>query len=452
MKQRIFLPVLLFLFLLIGCSSQNSQPTEATVETIPESPALMDATLTVTTPEDFLELSSQNHNCRIIWSVPFSSGFVRSDTAALQLDSLQESDLSLFPYLTDLHTLDLTACRQWELVLQLLSMYPDLNIAYAVPLGGTLYSSDYCGDISLINPDPDQILLNLPYLPNVQTIILEGELPSAQQLKELKDCFPGVTFVWEFDFFGVAVSTLTESVDISGTPLTDTNQLESLLPLFYQLRTVDMCGCGLDNDVMGSLNERYAETDFVWKVKIGSVTTRTDARYFMPSKFGVSWMRQEQTENLKYLTKLELLDLGHYEGISDISFLHYMPNLRILSLNSGVFTDFTPIGACQDLEYCELFLAKGTDLWPLLNCTSLKNLNISYMPYCDILPICQMAWLDRLWICGSKLNASERELLRTSLPDTIIVFDSKSSTGNGWRHSPSYYESRDLVNMGYMIK
>jgi len=325
-------------------------------------------------------------------------------------------------------------------------------IVIEIPLGDQLYPTDYDQAVTVLNPNLAELYQNLPLLPFVPQVILTGNLPPNSGLIKLKETFPSVVFVWEFDFLGTPVTSLTESVNLAGMHLTDTEAIEALLPCFYQLAAVDLCDCGLSDDEMGALNEKYPATDFVWKVKIGNLTTRTDALYFMPSKYGVPWMRQEQTVNLKYLTKLQFLDLGHFEGITDVSFLHHMPDLKILSLNSGTFTDFSPIASCQKLEFLELFLATGTDLWPLTNCVSLKNLNISYMPYWDPLPIHQMTWLDRLWVAGSELSPEEKTALREALPNTIMVFQSASSTDKGWRYSPSYYEGRDLTQMRYMIK
>ena len=453
MKKVMFPALLLALVLLLaGCGAASAEPAPTVPETTAPAPAVLDVTDSVNELNAYLELAAQYPDTRIIWSVPFSAGPVRSDASSLQLSKLAETDLSLLVYLPDLQQLDLRQADNWDLTRELISRYPQITVDYTVPLGPQHYPGDTSGEILLEDPDPTVLLENLPYLPMVSQVTLTGNLPDTAALISLKETFPGVIFLWEFDFLGIPVTTLTESIDISGMPLSDTAEIEALLPCFYQLASVDMCDCGLSNEIMDGLNQRHKGTQFVWKVQIGFVTSRTDAIYFMPAKFGISWMRQEQTENLKYLTKLQVLDLGHYEGITDVSFLRYMPELRVLSLNSATFTDFTPIGTCQNLEFFEMFLAKGTDLWPLTNCTSLKNLNLSYMPYCDPLPLCQMTWLDRLWISGSKLSEEEKRMLEESLPNTIIVFNSSSSTGNGWRYSPSYYEGRDILKMNYMTR
>ena len=452
---RILAVLLLSLLLISGCAKPEAPIPTETVEpetVAPTYPPVMDVTDSVCSPESYLTLAEEHPETQFIWSVPFSFGPVASDTQTLAISALDESDLELLRFLPELTSLDLTECPNWPVVRQILDSFTGLEISFCVPLGEQYFPADHSEEITLQDADVAELLENLPFLPGVTSIRLEGKLPADETLLELKETFPHVRFIWEFDFLGIPVDTMTESIDLSGIKLTDTAEIEALLPNFYQLTTVDMCGCGLDDDTMGALNERHPGTQFVWTVKVGTVTTRTDAIYFMPAKFGVSWMRQEQTENLKYLTKLQVLDLGHFQGIEDVSFLYCMPDLRVLSLNSALCKDFTPIGSCQKLEFFEVFLGKGTDMWPLVNCTSLKNLNISHMPYGDPLPLCQMTWLDRLWIKGGRLSEADRDMLREALPNTVLAFSTGSSTGTGWRYSPSYYLGRDIIGMKYMTR
>lgn len=452
-KTAILFAALALLVLLGGCQRAQADPTESPPTELTEAPSgPLDVADSVLTLKDYLALRSENPDREIIWSVPLSAGPAVSSNETLKLPSLTEDDISLMAYFPGLRQLDLTGCEDYDLIRRLREQYPDLELLYAVRLGDQLCSSDYDQELGLANPDIGELRLGLPCLPGVSRVTLTGQLPETDALIELKEEFPDVTFVWEFDFLGIPVTSVTESVDLSGTPLADTAALEALLPCFYQLKSVDMCGCGLSNETMASLNDRYEDTEFVWEVQVGRLTARTDSIYFMPSKYGITWMRPEQTVNLKYLTNLIALDLGHYVGVNDISFLKYMPDLKILSLNSGTFTDLSPIGTCQKLEFLELFLATGTDLWPLTNCTSLKNLNVSYMPYCAPLPLHQMTWLDRLWVAGSELSDAEKAALKEALPNTVMVFQSGSSTNKGWRNSPSYYEVRDLTGMNYMTR
>ena len=62
-----------------------------------------------------------------------------------------------------------------------------------------------------------------------------------------------------------------------------------------------------------------------------------------------------------------------------------------------------------------------------------------------------MTWLDRLWIARSQLGDEGRAMMREALPNVELLFVSTGATGQGWRHSPGYYEMRDILGLWYMI-
>lgn len=305
--------------------------------------------------------------------------------------------------------------------------------------------------LTVEDPEISVLRARLEDDPAPQHIRLTGTLPPMDALIRLKNEFPGTVLEWEFDMFGIPVSTLSEHIDISGIPVTDVQAVEALLPAFYSLKSLGMCGCGIADEEMDALRSRHPETKIVWAVKVGPMTVRTDSTVFMPIREGYNSLPPNATRSLKYCTELQFIDLGHFP-ITDVTFTMYMPQLRYLILGGGQFTDLTPIGHCTSLVYLELFLTKSTDLWPLTNCTGLRDLNISYMPYGDPTPLLQMTWLDRLWLANSRLSSGEKAMLRNALPDTVMLFNSASSTNHGWRSSPNYFRMRDLVGGRYMTK
>lgn len=220
-----------------------------------------------------------------------------------------------------------------------------------------------------------------------------------------------------------------------------------------------MVKCGIADEEMAALNERHPETKFVWTVVVCGVNLRTDTKHFMPYHYGVK--KVGNLYNLRYCTEIEVLDFGH-KGVSDFSYLEYMPNLRFLLLLECKVTDASIIGNCTSLEYLELASTPIQDFWPLTNLTNLKNLNLSYTPFYygpphkfgtfgDITPLMQMTWLDRLWLAYSRLGDEGREMLYEALPNVELLFISTGATGQGWRHSPGYYEMRDILGLWYMI-
>ena len=268
------------------------------------------------------------------------------------------------------------------------------------------------------------------------------------------------------EVLGKQVDPNAEILDLNGISLESVSQVEEILPLFPNLKQVEMCQCGISDEEMDALNKKYPDIKFVWEVEICLYfKVRTDITYFMPTQMNIGHGSGLDFSNLKYCPEIELIDLGHYR-VEDLSFLNHLPKLKYLIICDGILTDITDIGNCTSLEYLEMFLNPLTDFAPLLNLTNLVDLNISYTPWTkkagsgyvftdefgDVTPLYQMAWLDRLWMVKSQMEQAELDALQEALPHTEFVLESYSSTDKGWRHSPHYFAGRDIVGGGYMTK
>ena len=395
--------------------------------------------------------------CEILWSVPFQGGYCDDTVQELTLDALSTDDLAVLSYLPALTAVNADACRDYDAIFALMEQYPELSVTYTVTIGGTDYPHTQ-DQITVTNPDAAELKTQLPLLRNLENVTLEGTLPETAALIELKETFTNITFLWNFDVYGVETNTLADFLELSEIPLDDTAELEALLPCFYNLEKVDMLKCGISNEDMEALNRRHPETKFVWRVVVGGVGIRTDTKEFMPYKYGIK--KIASLYNLRYCTEIQVLDFGH-KRITNLDYLEYMPNIRFLLLLECDMTDLSIIGNCTSLKHLELGSTPVYDFWPLTNLTNLDDLNLSYTPFYydkkswgkfgDVTPLYQMTWLDRLWLAYSRLGDDGREEMRERLPNTELLFFSTSDTDKGWRYSPNYYEMRDILGLWYMI-
>ena len=396
--------------------------------------------------------------CEILWSVPLQGNYYDNTTEELTFETLNEEDLAVMPYFTGLTRVNADQCRDYDAILALIDQCPGTDVSYTVTIGDVTYPHTQ-DQLAVTDPDTEELMTQLALFPALENVTLEGTLPGNDVLIALKNAFPNITFLWNFSIYGVETNTLADFLDLSNIALDDTAELEAALPCFYDLKQVDMVKCGIDNEEMEALNNRHPETKFVWTVIVCGVNLRTDTKHFMPYHYGVK--KVGNISNLKYCTEIEVLDFGH-KGISDFSYLEYMPNLRYLLLLECKVTDASIIGNCTSLEYLELASTPIQDFWPLTNLTNLKNLNLSYTPFYygpphkfgtfgDVTPLLQMTWLDRLWIARSQLGDEGRAMMREALPNVELLFVSTGATGQGWRHSPGYYEMRDILGLWYMI-
>lgn len=409
------------------------------------------------TPEQYEDLQAALPDCVIAWSVPFQDGYCTSTLNTLTVDTLSVEDFAVFKYLPNLSHVRADNCRDYDALMALMEQYPELRVSYTVSLSGKDYYHNATA-LYITDPDADEVMEGLKYLPDVETVTLQGTLPATEKLIELKETYSDILFYWEFEIFGVSVNTQTDFINLNGVQMESTEELESYLPCFYNLTQVDMEKCGISNEDMAALNERWPDTKFVWSVSISGRTFRTDIKFFMPVKYSIKPLHS--LYNLRYCTDIEVLDFGHY-GVSDISFIEYMPNLRYLLILDCYITDMSVVANCTSLEFLELAQSPVVDFWPLTNLTNLKDLNLSATPYDleeakvgafgDITPLYQMTWLDRLWMARTSLTRAQKNSLREALPDTIVTFDIGGCTTHGWRQSPGYFEHRDILGMWYMI-
>lgn len=394
------------------------------------------------------ELQAALPDCDITWSVPFQDTYYDNDIMVLDVTSLSEADLDTLAYFPRLKSLRANGCTDYATLSTLPERYPRISVSYTVELGGERYPN-YVSTLNVADPNLDELREKIGYLPNVTDVNLTGTMPDKEDLLALKEAFPQITFGYDFEIFGVTVNSLDEFIDLSGIHFDSVEEVEAILPYFYNLTQIDMVNCGFSNDTMDALNKRHADVDFVWTVMVCGMNLRTDAKYFMPAKYKIKSANSSECVNLKYCTGLQVIDLGHY-GTSNVSFVEHLPNLKYLLLCDSSIYDLTAIGNCISLEYLEL--QKSLDLhdfWPLTNLTNLRDLNLTQVYGHDLTPLMQMTWLDRLWYAKNGLGTQSRAKLREALPNTIIVFDSDGHTTNGFRYTPRYFEQRDIIGMYY---
>ena len=301
------------------------------------------------------------------------------------------------------------------------------------------------------NEQASALLTELAYLPELELVKLEGRLADAAVLQQLREAYPNVKFYWQIELFGQTADVDTQELDFSGIKMESVDTVENALGYLPGLQKVIMSNCGISNEDMDALWKRNPQVRFVWTVRVGAFYLRTDETAFMPGKYRML-PQGNQIDNLKYCVDMEALDLGHCK-IQHCEFVAYMPNLKYLLLPLTQISDITPLANHDKLVYLELFTCrKLTDYTPLLTLTNLEDLNICYT-YGDIEIISQMTWLKNLWWSAGKNNKAitkERtEILSKALPNTYLELDTQSSTAEGWRKLPHYYEQRDIFEMPY---
>ena len=407
------------------------------------------------TVEEYEQLSRDFPDLEIPWLVPFQGRYLPTDTTELTVETLSEADLDVLPYFPGLARIRIRDCRDYELLLELEARSPQPELSYFIGLNGTVYSNTEAAAVTALtleNADISELSQVLPFFKQLNEVVFTGTVPENEAIYELMCAHPEVSFQWELELFGIRTSNMAESLDLSGIPMESTEEVESYLKYFPKLNHVDMCETGIPSDQMDPLSQRHPQIRFVWTIKIGMGTLRTDATGFIPYKLGHTRyvpLYDEDCTELKYCIDLISLDMGHMK-ITDISFLEHMPNLKYLIVADIPCSDFSPIASLKELIYLEIFKTSFDRPELLLELTKLEDLNISVTPIDSTEELKQMTWLKRLWMVSTGMNSAQYWEIKEALPDTKVVMPAEHSTARGWRKAQNYYDMRDLLGMFYM--
>ena len=182
-------------------------------------------------------------------------------------------------------------------------------------------------------------------------------------------------------------------------------------------------------------NGRKLQTDDLWSIKEleipDTVTSLTDLRYFvglesltahdipaadyaflaeMPHLKNLSLSGCSlSSDALKYIggcTELETLDLSNC-GISNISALSTLNQLKVLNLDDNSINNLTALGTCTALEELHICRNAVTALTPLASLSNLKILDVSLNSIDTIAPIIKCTSLSELNVSDNKLTDLE---------------------------------------------
>lgn len=405
---------------------------------------LLDLRDTGLTAAQFDTLQAAMPGCTIQWEPLFQGKYYSCDTKTITVTSLTEEEVMQLDYLPQLSTVYASNCPDLDALLLLQSRHPDCRIIYDVTIAGEEWDHD-ATYLVLPGDDTEMISEQLRYLPNVERILLMEPLAPMEDITALRDAYPNIFITYLVDICGYTASPDAVELALSDIAMQDLRAVERALSYLPEVKKIVMCNCGIPNEDMAAIDEKYSNIRFIWSVKVGPFTLRTDATAFIPIKYGY-WLNDEECYNLRYCVDMVALDLGHCY-ISNCEFVSFMPKLKYLILADTDISDISPIANHEELVYLELFLTNVRDYTPLLSCPALEDLNICYT-YGQIGVISQMTQLKRLW--WSPGSDGKYWTLSQNLPNTYLELNTASSTGEGWREGQRYYEQRDMLDMYYM--
>lgn len=420
--------------------------------------------------DEILALRSAEPELEVLWQVIFSGSAYPQDTQALLVDdpsvSVQDvsSALALLP---DLKNLD-APVNTWtdEEKMQLAAAWPDVEFKWPVTIAGVKFDGteteiDFSGR-QFTAENLEELGSKGAFFENLQLVNLTDCGVSLEDVKALKKALPDTDFVFDFELYGKAINSMDTFIDFTKTKMDSTEEVESIIPLMPKLEKIDMSWCGpepekehFDNETMDAMNKRYDNVRVVWTLRISYYAIRTDALGFRASSRYYGYLTDENIKEFKYCEDMLAMDVGH-RNLKDLSFVYGMPQLKYLILLHWRATDLTPLGSLKNLVWLELNKLPTTSLAPLVGCTSLHDLNMTFTPFTSqketFETLMAMPQLERLWYSPAQLTKEQEKKLQETYPDLMMhyVVDPTLDKDDPWRFDQDYYDMRDCLNIFYM--
>ncbi len=218
---------------------------------------------------DYEALTEKLPTTQIRWDVPFQGGLLPDDTRELTLTRLSDRDLTALACLENLKTVNALECDDYDQLVELARLRPDVEVNYYVPIGGLRYHQD-TARIQVTAITAQEIGL-LKYLPNLDTVILRGG-SKIQDLMGLIDYCEARDLACLAWLGGQNVPWNVKNLEVENI----TDEDLTLLPNLTKLRKLHLRNPKAEPENIFSLQESIPKVKLSWDVEIaGEIFTRS---------------------------------------------------------------------------------------------------------------------------------------------------------------------------------
>ena len=388
------------------------------------------------TEEYVRDLSKDLPNCKILWLVPIASGKFDNSVPSLTLPAdTTAADLAKLAYFDSLETVDATNCAITQSLLDAASPYPDISFTWSIAgqlIDDSTTSLDFSGQTI---DSPEALSLILQTHPNITSVTLTDAIISNASLSALYQDHGNAELVRMVPIAGRVESCWAESLDLTGTAVTEATAILDALAQFPLLKTVDLSGQPFGMEDMDSFRSRYPDIQFDFSFQLFSkdVSTRTESLDLSKHPFTTTAEVIAILQYLPNLKEVNMCDCGLTDAqmeelnstFPDTKFVWYIRiggwkiRTDITAFSKGqrkkfrngmgeflgdgktnfYSADLEPLKYCKDLIFLDLGHGNQiTDLSILENFPKLRGLVLSMNKITDITPIAQCKELESLEI------------------------------------------------------
>ncbi len=420
-------------------------------------------------PAEILAWVGEHPDVEVKYTVALPDGTdVYNDTESLDLSSFKPEDTDALTeaikLLPELKKVSLGEGFSRENLSNFVNAAPQVEFDCQFTMMGTTYKLDTSSlkFESLKHSSVSELSQWLPLMKELESVDLGVENTddplSIEDIEALEAAAPEAKFEYLFSPFGRPVNLSDTVLNLSHISMDDEGEKAfKLAKLMPELETLDMDNCGVSNDKMAEIRDALPDVNVVWRIwfgPTGKYSVRTDVERILASNPGIGGdITAENTEALKYCTKVKYLDLGHNTTLDTIDFVRYMPDLEAAILAMNCWSDLSPIENCTKLNYLEIQTGAVSDLRPLAKLKNLRDLNVCYdFAIHDISPLFELPQLDRLWIgCLTPVPQEQIDHLKELFPNCEIDTETIDPTAGTWRYMGTDEYGYTLVAPRYAL-
>lgn len=355
------------------------------------------------TAQEYQDICLQYPDRQILWTVPFQGSRYSADTKTVTVSSLTEADVLALDHLPQLHTVDATHCTDYAALMQLQQRRPECQVLYRVSIGAARCSSQDT-EVTLTDASAAALEQALSCLPNLETVTLEGALPSAEELIQLQNTFPDVNFRFTLKVGGQTLSSDTNKIDLSGASVSF-GELEQALPLLSKVTEVNLLDTGLTDNELKELAGSFPEVFFLCTMDFSGKPYRTDSTEIDITNCTTTV--EEVEALLPFFPNLNWLDMS-WCGIPDEemdALNRRYPDIKILwSMQIGLVTLRTDAIYFFPAAINEMNLPSNEELKKLRYCTDMIAVDIGHSKATECEWVEYMPHLKYLILADTKIT------------------------------------------------
>lgn len=467
----------------------------------PKNAAVLDLTGKDISIPHYEKIAARLPDCEIHWNLPFQGTSLPDHTTEVTVTELTKADAETLVYLSGLETVHAKDCRDYENLLYLQQLMPQVRVDYQVLVSGEAYGPET--EVVKLDSATREEILSLQYLPKLTRVVACGgpeqsdytplrnfclntglefvlglggqEIPfetkqlsvegmtqeeayllqyvkglesvhlvkpmaQPETLLALREQYPEVAITWEVELAGKLYPDTTVEVDLSQLVVEDLAQVEQAMAYFPDAQLLILGLCGIDNPEWGN-------SKMDGKLAVSAIDNEEIAAFRdrVQQQYKVVWTIR-LGPHIALRTDADNFMPNHF-GVGRLPDdyahnLRYCIDMVCLDLGHMTVTHIDFVQYMPKLKYLILAWTNVKYIEPIRNCKELIFIELDNSAIRDIAPLADCPKLEDLNI-GNAWPEVDGILGMTWLKNVYMIFGSR---GDAWKISQAIPNARVVTS------